>query len=935
MLGLAVSAVLMAGSASAQSLQRIEAPGLSQPGHITFDAEGVPTVVGATDEDAAWLMGYAHASRRFFQMDTLRRIASGTLAELVGPDALMQDVQVRTLGLRRAAQRSWSQAGPELSAQLRAYANGVNAWLQQNRLPLEYGALELTAAEPWTAVDSLSIGKLLAYQLSFDLEIAQTLRLGAYQQAGQAAGFDGNALFFVDTHRSAPPDARASLPDFLTAPAALDAKAEALQGRFDVPMLDPAMLELARDYRDAIADNPVLAPQLKRRESRAGSNWWMIGGAHTASGRPLLANDPHLGLNTPMLFQEGHVVSNDPRHARPMNSVGSITPGTPWPILGCTADFCWGLTTNALDVTDTYQEQLVMNSYGLPTHTVHNGVREPVQWIFQSYFVNPIGDGVPDNVQRDNSIGYTNGGITIIVPRRNNGPIVSMSGEVGLSVQYTGWSATHELEAFRKINRATNLDEFRAAVMDFDVGSQNFAYVDKQGNFAYFVSAEMPIREDLQAGSVNGAPPYLIRNGRGGNEWLPVQNRHPGQNLPYEILAPEEMPSSINPARGYIANANNDPVGTTFDNNPLNQVRTNGGILYYAAGHSAYRMGRIDRELQKLIARGNVTVADMQALQANVQQLDAELVLPHVLGARANLAACGLADNARLGEALDRLAAWDYSTPTGIQAGFDAGDNPLALPEPTPQEINHSVAATIWALSRSRLMANTIDYSLTQAGLGDYLPDAEDAYHGLKFQLDAFPALGGKGASGLDFFTRVPEALASADAALRRDCVLLGSVNEALEYLASEAFAPAFGGSTHLSDYRWGRLHRISFRHLLGDALSVPGIAGYPFSDLSAALPGLARQGGYAVVDASSHSARASGVNDFMFAHGAIRRFIGEMTDPPALLQIAPGGQDGRPGHMGYVSQLARWLVNAYKPLIIDPAISDREALIRIEATPR
>lgn len=271
--GLAISAVLMISVASAQSPQRIEAPGLSQAGQITFDAEGVPTVIGATDEDAAWLMGYAHASRRFFQMDSLRRIASGTLAELLGPDALAQDVQVRTLGLRRAAQRSWHQAGPELRAQLRAYANGVNAWLARNPLPLEYGALELSTASPWTAVDSLSIGKLLAYQLSFDLEIAQTLRLGAYQQAGEAAGFNGNALFFVDTHRSAPPDARASLPDFLTAPAALDAKAAAMQGVFDLPLFDPALLELARDYRDAIADNPVLAPQLKRRENRAGSNW--------------------------------------------------------------------------------------------------------------------------------------------------------------------------------------------------------------------------------------------------------------------------------------------------------------------------------------------------------------------------------------------------------------------------------------------------------------------------------------------------------------------------------------------------------------------------------------------------------------------------------------------------------------------------------------
>lgn len=936
LIALAVASILGLGVAQAQSQSvTVEGPGLANPGTITWDAEGVPTVVGATDEDAAWLMGYAHASTRFFQMDTLRRGASGTVAELVGAAGLAQDIQVRTLGLRRAAWETWAKASPQLRSQLKAYADGVNAWLANHPLPIEYGALELTSADPWTPVDSVVIGKLLAYQLSFDLEIDYTLRLGAYQQAGQAAGFDGNALFFVDTHRSAPPDARASIPDFVPGgSAAADTANAKLGGELSPPLLDATMLQLAESYRDAVADNPIIAPHLKRREDRAGSNWWMVGGEHTASGRPILANDPHLALSTPMLFQEGHVVSHDPRYPEPMNTVGSIAPGTPWPLLGCTSDFCWGLTTNSLDVTDTYQEQFVLNSYGLPTHTIHNGQREPVLWVFQSYFVNQL-DGVPDNVVRDNSIGYTNGGISIVVPRRNNGPVVSITGNTGLSIQYTGWGATFELEAFRKINRARNLEEFRAGVMDFDVGSQNFAYVDKQGNFAYFVSAEAPIREDLQAGSVNGAPPFIIRNGTGGNEWLPAQNRYPGQNLPYEILSPEEMPYTINPARGYIANANNDPIGTTFDNNPLNQLRPGGGILYYAPGHSSYRMGRLDREMQKLIARGDITIQDMIELQANVQQLDAELVLPHVLNARARAEACGYGDDAKLGEALDRLAAWDFTTPTGIQQGFDYGDNPMALAPPSQDEIDRSVGATLWAITRGQLIRNTIDHTLSGVGLGSYLPGGNEAYAGLKFQLDAFGPLGGKGASGLDFFTKVPAALADAAADVRRDCVLLGSVRDGLDLLASDAFAPAFGGSTELEDYRWGKLHRITLAHTLGAPLSVPGIAGYPFQHLGEGLPGLARQGGYDVLDASGHNARANSVNGFTFGSGPVRRFIGEMTDTPTLLQIAPGGQDGNPGDMGYISQLPRWLVNAYKPLVIDPEVSEASAVVRMEFTPR
>lgn len=936
LIALAIASIF--GVSSAQAMT-IEAPGLSQPGTITYDAEGIPTVTAATDEDAAWLMGYTHANTRFFQMDTLRRGASGTAAELVGPAGLSQDIQVRTLGLRRAAWETWAKSTPELRSQLKSYADGVNAWLATNPLPIEYGALELTSADPWTPVDSVVIGKLLAYQLSFDLEIDYSLRLGAYQQAGAAAGFDGNALFFVDTHRSAPPDARVSIPDFVPgggegASMAKSAAANPMSAPYAAP-LDASLLELAQTYRDQIADNPIIAPHLKRREDRAGSNWWMVGGEHTASGRPILANDPHLSLSTPMLFQEGHVVSNDPRYDRPMVTVGSITPGTPWPILGCTSDFCWGLTTNSLDVTDTFQEKFVLNSYGLPTHTIHNGKREPVLWVFQSYFVNQIGDGVANNVVREKSVGYTNGGISIIVPRRNNGPVVQTAGNTGLSIQYAGWGATFELEAFRKMNRASNLEEFREAVMDFDVGSQNFAYVDKEGNFAYFVSAEMPIREDLQAGTVHGAPPFIIRSGAGGNEWMPVQNRYPGQNLPYEILSPEEMPYTINPAQGYIANANNDPIGTTFDNNPLNQARPGGGILYYAPGHSAYRMGRVDREVQKLVERGNVTVQDMAALQANVQQLDAELVLPHVLNAQANIEACGYAEDAGLNEALDRLAAWDFSTPTGIQQGFDAGDNPFAMAAPSNDEIAKSVGATLWAITRGQLIRNTVDHTLSKVGLASYLPGSNEAYSGLKFQLDAFGPLGGKGASGLDFFTKVPADLAGESAAVRRDCVLLGSVRDGLDLLASDSFAAAFGGSTDQNDYRWGKLHRITLKHTLGSSLSIPGTAGYPFQDLAEGLPGISRQGGYDVIDASGHSARANSVNGFTFGSGPVRRFIGEMTDTPTLLQIAPGGQDGNPGDMGYISQLPRWLVNAYKPMVIDPAVADATAVMRVEFEPK
>jgi penicillin amidase len=914
----------------------IQGAGLRAPGNITYDSNGVPTITAANDEDAAWLMGYAHARDRFWQMDTLRRTGSGTLAELVGPPALANDVQLRTLGLRRAAWASWARTPDLLKAQLKSYSEGVNSWLAQNPLPIEYAGLQLTSADPWSPVDSLVIGKLLAFQLSFDDETGFTLRAGAYQQAGAAAGFNGAALFFEDTHRSAPPDDRISIPGFLSV-SKVDENDVALK---DLPLPNSNQLTMLQRYVESISDNPVLARQLNRREDRAGSNWWMVGGQHTETGRAMLANDPHLGLDTPVLFHEGHVISTDPRYPEPMNSVGSVAPGTPWPLLGCTPQFCWGLTTNSLDVTDAFFESFVLNTYGLPTHTRHSTGIEPVLWVFQSFFANNTGDGVADSVARVNSIGYTNGGVTVIIPRRNNGPVVSIDtvNAAGISFQYAGWGATQELEAFRRVNRATSLSEFREALSFFDVGSQNFAYVDRGGTIAYFTTAEMPIREDLQNNTVAGSPPYLVRNGFGGNEWLQRTNVYPNQSLPYEILSPEEMPFTINPAQGYIANANNDPVGTTLDNNPLNQLRAGGGILYYAPGHSAYRMGRIDRELQRLIAEGDITLQDMAQLQANTQMLDAELIAPYLVQAFDNAPACSAASDPGVAAAIGYIRNWDYSSPTGIQQGFDAFENPFALQPPSETEVANSVAATLYSTWRGEVIRGTVDATLSQVGLAGFLPGSREALTTVQYLLDRFEQQQGRGASGLDFFT--VGVAGDLPAAQRRDCVLLSSMKRSLDLLASDAFAPAFANSTDISTYRWGRLHRIVFDHLLGGQLSIPsqqsGVNLFPLVNVGPGLPGLARQGGFETVDAAAHNARANTVNGFMFGSGPVRRFLGEMTFPPTILQAQPGGQSGdiRTGQ-GYISQLPLWLVNGYKPLILGQSVSNANTVAQLQFTPR
>ena len=955
--------------ASAAFAQPAEVPGLTTPATVIYDSNGVPHICTGSDRDTILMLGYVHAQDRFFQMDTLRRTFSGTLAELVGSAALGSDVQFRTFGLRRAAEATYAafveQDMTELLEQLDAYSRGVNYFLSTQPLPPEYAALELTQAAAWTPVDSIVMGKGIGFGLSFDLlELDLTVQAAAFAQAGALGGFDGMALLFEDVSRTAPFDPTISIPQSSLNRPVTTKKPQ----KIAAPNARAA--RMAAEYRDRVSQIPILEKALSRRESETGSNWWILDGSQTSSGFPMLASDPHLGLNTPSTWYEAHLISSptpgcgleiqgSQTSFRPTSSDAPVKTsgltgldvngvsfaGAPGVTLGCNQTICWGATVHPMDVTDVYQEVLVVDPlFGLPVATVFEDGQEPLLSVPQIFLVNQVGDGNPDNLA-DAGVGPLEGGLTLIVPRRNNGPIINIDTSqqpvTALSVQYAGWGATFELEAFRQVQRAGNLDEFRNALQYFDVGSQNFAYADVHGNIAYFAGAEMPIREDLQnlGAPAGGIPPFLIRDGTHSlpHEWLAVQNPQPQQALGYEILPFNEMPQLVNPASGYVINANNDPVGTSLDNDPLNQVRPEGGIYYLNPGYAdGNRVGRIGRLLEGILDERKATLADMRAMQGNNQMLDAELLVPFLVGAftsatdpnaPAELAA--FSQDAAVAEAITRLMEWDFSTPTGIRAGYDPGDDPDNLPAPSADEIAHSVAATIWSTFRGQAVRNIIDGTLANVGLGDLTPSSSLAYTALAHHLMSFDTQQGIGASGIPFFPapngNTPEQ--------GRDLILLQNLRAALDLLASDTFEAAFGGSTNQNDYRWGYLHRIELDHILGEPFSVPPAGG--FNHLSQDLRGLARSGGYEVVDASRHSARADGVNDFKFGSGASRRLV-SVLDPSGIQaeQIIPGGQSGVLGSPQYAGQLGRWLTNDYHPVLLDPDAVLADAVTQADFVP-
>ena len=715
---LALAAVFFCGTALAKA--PVVLPGLEAGATILRDKDGIPHIIAKSERDLILLQGWVHARDRLFQMDVSRRQASGTLAELLGPDALESDVQLRILGLRRAAERALPLLSAEVTESLEAYAAGVNAYMAANPLPPEYAALE-RGFEPWDPVDTLAVGKLLAFGLSFDLDdIDRTEALLSYRQAGEALGFDGTALFFEDVFRSAPFDPTATVPDATQAVTALArAEAAAPTATPDPGFLRREAVEMASSYLARLRELPFVRNALRVTEEAGGSNEWAVSGALTRTGRPLIANDPHLALNTPSTFYQNHLLA--PRAG--LDVIGSSFPGAPYVILGQNRHVAWGATFNPLDVTDVFQEQVRPDpSSPSGLSTLHSGKLEPVIPIPVTFRVNVIGDGVIDSlatVPADENVPAA----VLIVPRRNQGPIVDLDPAAGvaLSIAYTGFSGTRELAAFRAFNLARGLDDFVEGLQSFDVGSENWAYVDTRGNIAYFTSAEAPLREDLQAGVVAGLPPFFIREGQGGNDWIPAAVQPPDQAVPFEILPFEELPQVVNPPAGFFINANNDPSGLSLDNDPLNQLRPGGGLYYLSPGYdTGIRAGRIKQLLEGKLAKGPVDAEDMKEIQADVGLLDAQVFVPFILNAFDNATATeaeqslhSLAEDPRLQEAVARLVAWDFSTPTGIAEGYDADDREGALTPPGPEEIEHSIAATLYAVWRSRIIANTLDVSLS------------------------------------------------------------------------------------------------------------------------------------------------------------------------------------------------------------------------------
>lgn len=929
-------------------------PGLVDTVEVLQDDLGNPHVFAQKNVDAFFMEGFLHARDRFFQMDTRRRMLEGTLAEILGPgdnnSILRSDSTARGSGLYLAAKDSLAKYKAETMGFLNAYASGVNAYLASNPLPEEYKGLNITKARPWTPLDSVYVGKALAVSLAFDLgDMDNTLAMKAYDDAGKANGFDGMALFAQDMYRSAPFAPTYVLPDANGKPTTADTPAAQVQreqaeaelkanykdwSEYLNTTIKPSTYELAKNYMELARQCPLFANATRPKDDRNGSNWFLLSGKVTESGVPMITGDQHFDLeNSPTWYQIQLNVSG--KGESPLNVTGVSVAGAPGVALGFNDTMAWEATITVFDFTDIYQEEVQLQLGSNPLVIIHNGKKEDVVLRRETFRINKVTDGKADNL-----VDVPSGTVTdqfARVPFRGNGPIIALDTKagVGLSVQQVGFAATQEIEAFLDIDRATNLKDFQKGLQKLGGASVNMGVVTTKGEVAYFTTGELPLRQDLEAGKVSGAPPFMIRDGRGGSDWQPLKNKQKFQTVTTEILPFKELPQVINPAAGFVVSANNDPTGDTADNNPLNTKRRKGkGIFYLSGGYaSGLRAARLTREIQAAIASGKkISVEMARRFQASGKMRDAEILLPAIQTAMANAqkpgappALAAFAQDPRIQEAMTRFSKWDFTTPTGVREGYDS----FATfgQDPSDTAISNSVSTTIYSMWRSAIVRNAIDAPLTKMGVvpvdGNF---GQLAIAALGNLLDNFATRKGVGASGIAFFRT--SVIPTASPEDQRDYILLQSLRQALDELAGNDFALAYNNSTNQNDYRWGKIHRLFIPHLLGQNFSFPSPNGN-FRSPYPGLYGLPRDGGYEVPNACSHPIRAKTQDDFMFKHSPTHRFTAVMkTTGIEVVDALPGGESGDRNSMFYDNQLKLWLNADVRPLI-----SDKTKLLQQQGT--
>jgi len=559
--------------------------GLTAPVHIYRDEHGIANIYAENTADLFFAQGYVHAQDRMWQMEFWRHIAMGRVSEIVGEPGLENDKFIRTSGWNRIAAANlayYEQELPEAMAALEAYSAGVNAYLVENKddIAISQRILGLVGEpwtiEPWEPLHSIGWGVVMGWDLGGNWDDELT-RARLYAAIGQEATDELVPGYPYDTRPVIAPTGQ------LVSAANTTSGASPAVAAVDWTQVST---QLIGQPPAALGDGPFL-----------GSNNWVVSGEHTASGLPLLANDPHLGIQMPSIWYQVGL------HAPGWDVTGFSFAGIPGVIIGHNDRIAWGVTNVGPDVQDLYIEKINPDN---PNQYEYMGEWRDMNLIEEVIKVNGGED------------------VTLTVRETQHGPIISDVLEDQPDVLAMRWTANNGpsriLQSALLLNQAQNIDDFREALRYWDIPSQNFVYADVDGNIAYQTPSLIPIR-------ANGQGMVPVPGWTGEYEWQGY--------IPYE-----ELPALLNPEQGYIVTANNAVVDEQY---PYFIARD------WASGDRAQR---ITAMIDAAIADGPIDADDFARIHFDSYSTRAESYVPLLTGLAS--------DDAEVQRALALLRDWDY-----------------------------------------------------------------------------------------------------------------------------------------------------------------------------------------------------------------------------------------------------------------------------------
>lgn len=509
----------------------LDLPGLQKDVIVERDHWGVPHIRAGSVEDMVEAQGYVMAQDRLWQMDLLRRVGRGQLSEILGPATINIDKQFRTLGFSRAAERDYGLVDPTTRAVFEAYARGVNHFIEQHsdQLPLEFTLLKYKPT-PWLPTDSLVISGYMYETLTDtweeEIDRAKVIDKVGFDRARELFSPDAGMDHYVvgdpnvandgsqRSHVDPDGDDDEDDDDDMESDGVLKAN------NIVTPNSNPSNpTEADPDLTTALANSVTAYIEDSRREIRhsLGSNNWVVSGAHTATGKPILANDTHLELSIPPIWYEMHLTGPG------WNVKGITLPGAPLVVIGHNDHIAWGFTNNGADVQDLYIE--TFNPANADEYLVNK------KWVKAQTFDEIIKvKGQPDQH------------LPIAVTR--HGPIVRCENGKSYSLRWTATEPGGLSNVYTWLGKAQNWEEFRSIIKRVWGPAQNAVYADTQGNIGYVMSARVPIRK-----KGHGEIPQL--GDTDDYEWIGY--------IPFE-----QLPQALNPDSGLIATANARVVGAAY-----------------------------------------------------------------------------------------------------------------------------------------------------------------------------------------------------------------------------------------------------------------------------------------------------------------------------------------------------------------------------------